>query len=946
MSIGELSEYTRISKYALHVPELGRRETREEGIARVMAMHRTQYKDQLEKFPELKFYVDEAETAMLERRVLGSQRTAQFGGPPVLAKPARGYNCFRRNTAFVTSQGVKTFEDYNDGDRILVLTHLGNWKQATVKHYGSQPVNRIIVGRGKAVHEVYATEDHRWIKNDGTITTTLEVGTRLLHAPEVIRDWDGRGETSLFTTIDTFVDTPQHSFVVRQIERGSTPEPVWCLEVEDDQSFVLPFGLSTGNCCFSHCSRPRFFQEMFWLLLCGCGTGFSVQRRHVNMLPKIRQPTGPTREYVIPDTIEGWADALGVLLSSYFIEDQPFPEWSNVKVVFNGSLIRKKGAPLSSGSKAPGPEPLLRALELTRERLDEVLEVARRGAAIAASVLPSNGHNGHLMLVADVEAALDTIDAYDIALYSADAVRSGGVRRSATIALFSHDDERMAKAKTGNWREHNRQRERANNSAVLLRGSTTFEEYWQLFQWTKEFGEPGVVWVDDLDQGMNPCVEAALWALLDAMLGDAIIDQLLPGSTSGIIKGEGDHVMLPGWQFCNLSTMNMGLIKTRDAFLAACRAATTLGTLQAGYVSFDYLGPVSEIITAKEALLGVSMTAMCDSPEIAFDPEVLRAGAAEVLRVNELIAGYLNINCAARIGLLKPEGTGTLTLDSFATGVHAWKHERGIRHAGAGDNENPFLHFQKYNPHAIYERKSGEKIIAFPYEAPKGAMIQSDINALDMLRRVRLVQKNWVEPSRRPERCVRPFLMHNVSNTIDVDEHEWRAVAEYIYEHREDFVGVSMLPVGGDKKYYLAPYTEVKTYGELSKKYGAFALGQAFELSRLAGEGPDSWEVIDHAANASITELSDDQGYWRRKFNLLAERLGGNVELAIDLVKDAELIRRWNMLREKTVPVPWSEMHESEDNVDFGAEAACAGGQCLVDLEALVAAAGAGASAN
>ena len=174
-----------------------------------------------------------------------------------------------------------------------------------------------------------------------------------------------------------------------------------------------------------------------WLLLCGAGVGFSVQRHHIARLPALVRPMGEEAEFKVPDTIEGWADALGVLLSAYFAENQTFPEYAGKFVRFDFSLIRPKGSPISSGmGRAPGPEPLRRSLEKIRELLDRRLEQG-------------------------IER-LRPIDAYDVLMHASDAVLSGGVRRSASICLFSPDDQEMAQAKTGNWFIENPQRARSN----------------------------------------------------------------------------------------------------------------------------------------------------------------------------------------------------------------------------------------------------------------------------------------------------------------------------------------------------------------------------------------------------------------------------------------------------------------------------------------------------
>ena len=236
------------------------------------------------------------------------------------------------------------------------------------------------------------------------------------------------------------------------------------------------------NCTSSFCDRIRFFQEAFWLLLCGSGTGFSVQKHHIDKLPKFHKNLNKSKEtkvFAIPDTIEGWADALGILLATYLPHNE-FKNWYNYKVEYDYSLIRPEGTILASGvGKAPGPEPLKRSLEIIRKLLDRC--------------------------VANKQDKLKSIDAYDIIMHASDAVLSGGVRRSATIALFSPDDEEMAKAKTGNWFVDNPQRARSNNSAVLVRDEVSKDQFLTLMESIKQFGEPGFYWTDSTEQIPNPC---------------------------------------------------------------------------------------------------------------------------------------------------------------------------------------------------------------------------------------------------------------------------------------------------------------------------------------------------------------------------------------------------------------------------------------------------------
>jgi len=240
------------------------------------------------------------------------------------------------------------------------------------------------------------------------------------------------------------------------------------------------------NCMATYIDRPRVFQEIMYSLLCGAGMGFSVQLHHVDKLPDIEAVeskgfTSRKVDIVIEDSIEGWADAIGALLSAYFVENQPFPEYYGCNIAFNFSLIRPKGSYISHmGGKAPGPDGLKSSLEKIRKVLDNCV---------------SKGFS-----------KLKPIDAYDIIMHCSDAVLSGGIRRAATLALFSLEDEDMMKAKTGNWFVDNPQRGRSNNSVLLLRNNVDKEKYMKMIESVKQFGEPGMIWSDSTECLFNPCV--------------------------------------------------------------------------------------------------------------------------------------------------------------------------------------------------------------------------------------------------------------------------------------------------------------------------------------------------------------------------------------------------------------------------------------------------------
>lgn len=525
------------------------------------------------------------------------------------------------------------------------------------------------------------------------------------------------------------------------------------------------------NCSFTHINRPRAFQEAMWLLLCGTGVGFSVQKHHIEQLPPLahrdKEEELPVKHHTVEDTIEGWADALGELINSYI---------DGYLVEFNYSQIRPKGSPLkTSGGKAPGHTPLRKALESARRILDQ---------AAGRKLRP--------------------IEAYDILMFAAKAVLSGGIRRSATICLFSPDDEEMSNAKTGNWFETNLQRSASNNSAVVLRNSTPKEVFEKLFECQKQFGEPGFYFSDDTEYGTNPCCEIGLAPFIK-VTEDNIKD----------LEREGIHAKvgetLTGFQHCNLTTINAGLCDTKEKFFEACKLASRIGTLQAAYTNMPYLGKITEFINKREALLGVSICGFLDNPQVCLQPEVLKEGAKIVLQENERVAKILGINPAARTTCVKPEGTASLVLNT-CSGIHPHHAKRYFRRVQANKREPLFQIFKKFNPQACEQSiySPTDEVITFCIEAKPNAILLDDINAIQFLGMVKLVQENWVIPGTRHQ-IFNPNLYHNVSNTTTLKPEEWEEVKNYIWDNRAYFTGVSLLAKTGDKVYPQAPREAVIT---------------------------------------------------------------------------------------------------------------------------------------
>jgi hypothetical protein len=974
------------------------------------------------------------------------------------------------------------------------------------------------------------------------------------------------------------------------------------------------------NCISSYCDRIDFFKECFWLLLCGCGTGFSVQKHHVAKLPKLHnkeQEKDKEVTFVIEDSIEGWSDSLNILIRSY-LEDSTF------SVKFDYSLIRKKGEPLSHGmGKAPGPDILENALNKIRNLLQDEIE---------------NGNK-----------EIRPIVAYDIIMHCADAVIAGGHRRSATIALFSYDDDEMMNAKTGNWFYKNPQRGRSNNSVVLLRDKTPFDQFENIIKKTKEYGEPGFIFLDDLEYLTNPCqpswakvltpggikefkdidVGSKIWSkegwtevikkwstgvnkvykytttsgifygtenhrlvsndekieakdcdsidifsgpeinnvklynqdIVDGLvIGDGTVhkasnnlillmigndDQdyfnseikdyilkyrpgiydnayeikttikpeellLLPSrsvperffqkericgflrglySANGSVCGnritlkssclqliEDVQLMLnsigirsyytinkpknvkfengeylckqsydlnitndrdkfvqnigfiqnyknekiklssrkprykesfdiistelvseeetfditvnnnshtywthgcnvsncaeigfyaydddgkSGWQACNLSEINIGKVKTEEDFYESCKAASIIGTLQAGFADFPYLSESSENIIKKEALLGVSMTGVMENPEISLNPDIQRKGAEIVKQTNKELALKIGINPAARTTCIKPSGSAAATL-GVSSGIHPHHYKRYIRRVQANKQESIVDFFYKSNPVAVEESvwstNKTDVVVSFCCECKSMAKTKNDLSAIEFLENVKNTQMNWVMSGKNKELCNKEWLEHNVSNTCIVrDDEEWDQVTKYIYDNRKYFTGVSLLAASGDKDYPQAPFTAIYLPSQIAQEYGngsilasglieraliAFnnnlwlacdaALGLGFDFDHIQNKVNEyKSEIKSDITDKHDFQILEKQLYFISSVKRFADKyMDGDLKKTTYLLKDVYNWKTWSDLKREFVEVDYTQMVEEEDNTNFVSEPSCANGKC------------------
>jgi len=435
------------------------------------------------------------------------------------------------------------------------------------------------------------------------------------------------------------------------------------------------------NCAYLPIDDYRAFGESMFLLLGGTGVGYSVQKHHVELLPEIHKPNPKkNRRYLIADSIEGWADAVKVLVKSYFVGGSSF--------VFDFSDIRQKGARLvTSGGKAPGPQPLKECLI----KLQGILDSKEDGDK------------------------LSPIEVHDMICHVADAVLAGGIRRAALISLFSADDEDMISCKSGNWWENNPQRGRSNNSATLMRHKLTKEFFMDLWKRVElsGAGEPGIYLTNDKDWGTNPCCEIALRP----------------------------------FQFCNLCEVNASDIESQEDLEARVKAAAFIGTLQAGYTNFHYLRPIWQRTTEKDALIGVSMTGIGSGVVLGYD---MKSAAKAVKAENERVASIIGINRSARATTVKPAGTTSLALGT-SSGIHAWHNDYYIRRIRVGKNEAIYSYLAKNHPELVedeYFRPHDTAVISIPQKAPEGAIMRFE-SPFQLLDRIKKVHLEWVKPGHR-----------------------------------------------------------------------------------------------------------------------------------------------------------------------------------------------------
>jgi len=542
-----------------------------------------------------------------------------------------------------------------------------------------------------------------------------------------------RGPTWRFFINDRIGLRPQSSWSVYAIEPTERNEQVWCLEVEDDRSFVLSGGIVTGNCAFAAINGVECFRDLLYNLMCGSGVGYSVQRAHTNQLshPLGYDTSQPPEEVIIADTIEGWCDAYDRAIRGYLLG------WRRPDYKYH--LIRSQGSLLqTSGGRAPGPGPLRVCLERTLALLD-----------------------AH-----DLAYKIQPWECSDLCCFGAEATHSGGIRRAAMIGIFDWDDIQMLGYKSGHaWHADAPYRGFVNISAAMdrkRRSKLDFLDFWQ-YVTENGSGDPGVYWMNDLfGGGPNPCVEK--WLL--------------------------------SRQFCNLVTINGATIRTLNQLIKRSIAAARIATLQASYTNFNYLSPEWAENTAREALLGVSITGIAEGRLGRLN---IRAAAEAVVAENKRFAAKIGINPAARTTCIKPEGTGSLVLGA-PCGVHGWDYAHYIKNVRMGKDEPIYGYLKSKLPELVEDLliKVGDEwvgsethaVFRAPVKATLGSVIAEYEDPIHLLERVKWLHKEWIVPGHKDGSNT-----NNVSCTVYAEtKNDWERIGDWLFENKGHYNGVAVFP--------------------------------------------------------------------------------------------------------------------------------------------------------
>ena len=549
--------------------------------------------------------------------------------------------------------------------------------------------------------------------------------------------WTGEKRESWSETVDRYMDNIVKPLTGDDSYIKDIRDAILDLQVMPSMRSMMTAGPAAArdNTCMYNCSyvavdKPHRFDQAMFILLCGTGVGFSVERQYVQKLPEVPEKLFKSETtIVVKDSKEGWAKAYRQLLALLWSGE--IPQW-------DVSKVRPAGARLKTfGGRASGPAPLVDLFNFT---IDKFLGATGR--------------------------KLSSIECHDIMCKIGEIVVVGGVRRSAMISLSNLSDDRVRHAKSGQWWENYGYRALANNSVAYTEkpDAETFMREWTALIESKS-GERGIFnrlasqkqaakngrRDPEHNFGTNPCSE----------------------------------IILRSAQFCNLTEVVVRATDSLEDLERKVRQATILGTIQSTYTKFPYLSRDWQVNTEEERLLGVSLTGIMDNPLMTS----ANAGLAKTLEhlknvaisTNAEWASRLDIPPSAAISCVKPSGTVSQLVDS-ASGIHA-RHSPYYIRTVRGDNKDPLTQFMKDQkiPHEPCVFKGDTTtVFSFPMKSPNGAITRNDMTAIEQLEMWLIYQRHWCE--------------HKPSVTISVRDSEWMAVGAFVYEHFDEMSGVSFLP--------------------------------------------------------------------------------------------------------------------------------------------------------
>lgn len=658
------------------------------------------------------------------------------------------------------------------------------------------------------------------------------------------------------------------------------------------ESAIIKHNAKIYNCCTTYAYSPDVFNRGFYVLLCGCGLGVSLKQKFVSQLPTIDKRGNDVKLFTIPDSVEGWAESIKVLMSSFCKHSSLYEEYYQCQIKFDYSLIRPKGAFISGGFKAPGHDGLKQSLE----RIEDLL----------------TNNTG----------AFRTIVAYDVFMHLSDAVLSGGVRRSAMNVIIDEEDKDMLFAKTGNWRSTHPWRARSNNSVGLLRNTFTEADFKKLVGMNDGDNDIGFVFMNHEDEMFNPCFE----------IGFNFYEQIVDKSEAV-------------FQFCNLNELNASACTdgkgkfSEQKFYTLCRYAAILGTFQAGYTDFPYLGKQTEWIVAGEALLGISITGWMTRPEL-FNESILFKGAEIVKQTNTEVAQFIGINEAARTTTVKPSGNASVILQT-ASGIHPEHAKRYFRIMQLNKESETAKYLEQNHPDCLEESRwsstNSDYVVYSPCENEDTVIVKDEMQGVKHLKLIELVQNSWVAGGKRADKCYNPMTQHNVSNTVIIDDLD--EIVTYIYRHQANFSAVSFISLFGDKDYVQAPFTSVLNSQEIINKYGEAAMF----MSGLIVDGlhyfnGDLWEALSHITDEKKpligrrdqTILQKD---WLRRVHKFARNyFKGELDKTIYCMKDVHLWHKWHVVNRNFKLVDFNEILTKPiyESINKYSAVSCAGGSCEI----------------